>query len=134
MLLPFLPFVFTTLAGTPAATVFAPIQTSFPMIIGGGETDAMRLIARTVQKLKVEYPHIHYHLFSGNGDDVTERLDKGLLDFGILIDPADMKKYDHLKLPATDIWGLLMPKDSPLASKAAKIFLSKLQEEIEYGV
>ena len=41
----------------------------------------------------------------------TERLDKGLLDFGILIEPADMKKYDYIRLPATDTWGILMPKD-----------------------
>ena len=45
-----------------------------------------------------------------------ERLDKGLLDFGILIEPADMKKYDYIRLPATDTWGLLMPKDCPLAT------------------
>lgn len=87
--------------------------------IGAGETDAMRLIARTAQAIRAEHPHIRYHLFSGNAQDVTERLDKGLLDFGILIEPADMKKYDCAKLPATDIWGVLMRRDSPLARQAA---------------
>lgn len=85
--------------------------------IGGGETDAMRLIARAAKALQKEHPHVHYHLFSGNADDVTERLDAGLLDFGILIEPANLQKYDYLKLPATDIWGLMMRKDSPLASQ-----------------
>ncbi len=85
--------------------------------IGGGETDAMRLIAHTAKKLQDRHPHICYHLFSGNADDVTERLDKGLLDFGILIEPADMKKYDYIKLPALDCWGILMRKDNPLAEK-----------------
>jgi DNA-binding transcriptional LysR family regulator len=84
--------------------------------IGGGETDAMRLIAKTVEKLQREYPYIHYHLFSGNADDVTERLDKGLLDFGILIEPADITRYDCLQLPATDTWGLLMKKGDALNS------------------
>ncbi|UWD48432.1 LysR family transcriptional regulator [Clostridioides difficile] len=85
--------------------------------IGGGETDAMRLIAKTAKKLQKEYPHIRYHLFSGNADDVTERLDKGLLDFGILIEPASMEKYDYIKLPVNDVWGLLMKKDCELAQK-----------------
>ncbi len=85
--------------------------------IGSGETDAMRLIAQTAQNLRKEYPHIRYHLFSGNADDVMERLDKGLLDFGLLIGSANIEKYDHIQLPATDTWGLLMRKDSPLAQK-----------------
>uniref|UniRef100_UPI003FEFCA8A LysR family transcriptional regulator n=1 Tax=Eisenbergiella tayi TaxID=1432052 RepID=UPI003FEFCA8A len=85
--------------------------------IGSGETDAMRLIARIAKDLQKSCPNIRYHLYSGNADDVMERLDKGLLDFGILIEPADMKKYDFIRLPATDTWGLLMPKESPLANR-----------------
>lgn len=55
--------------------------------IGGGETEAMKQIARVVKKLHSKYPHIRYHLYSGNEDDVTERINRGLLDFGILIQP-----------------------------------------------
>lgn len=85
--------------------------------IGGGETDAMRFIAKTARELQDEYPHIHYHLFSGNAEDVADRLGKGLLDFAVLVGTADKSKYDFLPLPVSDIWGLLMPKDCPLASK-----------------
>lgn len=85
--------------------------------IGGGETEAMRLIAKTATSLQKDYPHIHYHLFSGNVAEVTERLDSGLLDFGILIGEADFSKYNYLSLPVTDTWGVLMRKDSPLAAK-----------------
>lgn len=84
--------------------------------IGGGETDAMRLIARAAHRLQAAYPHISYHLFSGNAEDVSERLDRGLVDFGVFIEPADLSRYDFIKLPATDVWGLLMRKDSPLAA------------------
>lgn len=87
--------------------------------IGSGETDAVRLIAQTAKELREEYPGIHYHLHSGNSQDVTERLDKGLLDFGILIQPADLSKYDSLNIPARDRWGVIMRKDSPLAAKKA---------------
>lgn len=87
--------------------------------IGGGETEAMGLVARAATELQKEYPHIRCHLFSGNAADVTERLDNGLLDFGILVGEADMTKYDHLLLPVVDVWGVLMRKDSPLAGKSA---------------
>jgi len=85
--------------------------------IGSGETDAIRSIAKIAKKLQEVYPLIRYHLYSGNAENVKERLDNGLLDFGILIEPSDIKKYDFLRLPATDTWGLLMRKDSDLASK-----------------
>ncbi len=85
--------------------------------IGGGETHAMRLITSVIKDLYEEYPDIRYHLFSGNAEDVTERLDKGLLDFGLLIGSTDLTKYNSISIPAVDTWGLLMRKDSPLALK-----------------
>lgn len=85
--------------------------------IGGGETQGIRLIAKVAEKIQKTHPNISYHLFSGNADDVTERLDQGLLDFGILIEPADIKKYDFIKLSAKDKWGLLMRRGHPLAVK-----------------
>lgn len=86
--------------------------------IGGGETKAFQIIARIAKKLQEQYPLIRYHLYSGNAEDVGEKLNNGLLDFGIIIEPADIKKYNYLKLPAKDTWGLLMHKNSPLASKS----------------
>lgn len=86
--------------------------------IGGGETQAIRQVAELIRGIRERYPGIHYHLHSGNAEDVTDRLDKGLLDFGILIQPADITKYDYINLPAKDIWGVVMRKDSPLAGKA----------------
>lgn len=85
--------------------------------IGGGETQALRRIADIIKDLRESYPDIRCHLYSGNAQDVTERLDKGLLDFGILIQPADISKYDYLNLPDKDTWGVIMRKDSPLAEK-----------------
>lgn len=67
--------------------------------------------------MRESYPGIHYHIYSGNSEYVTERLDKGLLDFGILIQPADISKYDYINIPAKDTWGVIMRKDSPLAEK-----------------
>ncbi len=85
--------------------------------IGGGETEAMRQVFALMRDLKEDYPDIRYHLFSGNADDVLERLDKGTLDFGVLIDPVDISKYDYVRLPQKDTWGIVMPKDHPLATR-----------------
>ena len=85
--------------------------------IGGGETDAISLFAQTAGKLQKKYPLIHYHIYSGDAEIVMERLDKGLIDFGLLVGPVDVSRYDYMRLPISDIWGVLMRKDSPLAEK-----------------
>jgi len=87
--------------------------------IGAGETDAVRFIAKAAKTLQKEYPDIHYHVASGNADFVKEQLDKGLIDFGIIFGPVDESKYDYLKMPYKDTWGVLMRHDSPLAHKEA---------------
>lgn len=83
--------------------------------IGGGETDAMRIVAQAIKNMYKKYPNIKYHLYSGNGEDVKEKLDKGLLDFGLFIEPFDKKDFGFINLKQKDRWGLLMRKDSPLA-------------------
>ena len=85
--------------------------------IGGGETEAMRLIARAVRRLRAAHPLISCHLFSGNAEEVAERLDRGLLDFGLFVGAADLAKYDFISLPVKDVWGLLLRRDSPLAAQ-----------------
>ena len=85
--------------------------------IGSGETDAMRVIARAIKELSKTYPNIKYNLYSGNGEDVKEKLDRGLLDFGIFIEPIDKKEYGFIQLKEKDKWGLLMRKDSFLSEK-----------------
>lgn len=85
--------------------------------IGCGETEAMRLIANIVKDIQEKYSHIKFHLYSGNSEAVGEQLDNGYLDFGILIQPADISKYNFINLPQKDTWGVLMRKDSPLAEK-----------------
>lgn len=94
-----------------------PEVISGDIYIGAGETQGMRLISHIIKQLHNEYPDIRYHLYSGNAEDVTERLDKGLLDFGVLIQPTDISKYDYITLPIKDVWGVLMSKECVLAKK-----------------
>lgn len=90
--------------------------------IGCAETDAMRLLVRIIKSIQEQYPEIHFHLSSGNAEDITDRLDRGLFDFGVFIEPTDLRKYEFAKLPAIDRWGVLMRKDSFLAEKSAITF------------
>lgn len=85
--------------------------------IGGGETDGMRLLASVIKKVQRDYPLIRYHIFSGNAQDVAERLEKGLVDFGLFLGSPDLDKYDYLQLPLVDTWGVIMPKDCALAQR-----------------
>lgn len=85
--------------------------------IGSGETDAISVLAQVAGQLKKRHPLIHYHLYSGDAERVRERLDKGLIDFGLFIGPVDISKYDCMRLPLEDTWGVLMRRDCPLAEK-----------------
>ena len=85
--------------------------------IGGGESYAMGLIAQAIRLVQSVYPNVKFHLFSGDSATISERLDKGLINFGIFIEPFELSRYDHLRLPLYDTWGVLMRKDSPLAAK-----------------
>ena len=89
------------------------------IFIGSGETGAVRYLGRTLYKMRSIYPGVRFHLFSGNGEDVSDRLDKGLIDFALFVGMTDLKKYDYLKLPYHHRWGLILRKDDPLASHEA---------------
>lgn len=92
-------------------------QVSGEIYIGAGETDGLRLIAKAAKELQEQYPQITYRIISGDSVDITERLDKGLIDFALLLEPVDISKYSYLKFPVKDVWGVLMRRDCPLAQK-----------------
>lgn len=85
--------------------------------VGGAESEAIKYFAWAARNLHQKYPNIRFHLYSGNTENVTERLDKGLLDFAIIVQDVDLSKYNYLKVPSKDTWGIIMRKDSFLASK-----------------
>lgn len=87
--------------------------------IGAIETHAMRMIARALVSLQEKHPQVKYDFLSGSIVEITDGLNKGLLDFGLLVAPVDMQKYDYVKLPIHDVFGLLMRKDCPLAKRRA---------------
>ncbi len=87
------------------------------IFIGSGETRAFTIISNKLKILKDSYPKINFHVVSGDSEDLVERLDKGLLDFCVVIQPFNLSKYNSLNLQAKDTWGILLPKDDALAKK-----------------
>lgn len=85
--------------------------------VGAGETDGVRFLARAAQTLQKKYPLIHLHIVSGDRATVTEELDRGLIDFGLIFGEIDASKYEYMKVPYKDTWGVIMRKDAPLAEK-----------------
>lgn len=85
--------------------------------IGAGESYAVKLVAHTARRIMTHHPDIHYSIYSADGADVLDRLDKGLIDFGIVFQNVDASKYESMEIPLKDTFGVLMRKDSPLAAK-----------------
>lgn len=111
--------VLSLIARTEAEFLSSDKQISGEVHIGGGETDAVRVLARVMQKLNAAHPQIRYRVTSSNAESTMEQLDNGLLDFGIFIDPADVSKYEFMRLKEKYSFGILMRKDSPLAAGSA---------------
>lgn len=86
--------------------------------IGCAESYLIKYLTYAVKKLNGQYSNIHYHITSGDTQQVTERLDRGLLDFAFIVEPPDLSKYNYLEVPEQDTWGILMRKDCPLAEKS----------------
>lgn len=106
---------------TPAAQVEGDVW------VGGGESQVVGIIAEVAARLAEEHPGIHLHLYSGNGNDVLERVDKGLLDFGLIMGHEPSSAFDAIEMPWSDHWGLLMRRDDPLADRPSLV-LDDLRE------
>ena len=85
--------------------------------IGAVETKFMRDVGKRMKELADRYPKIDYDIFSGSNAEIIERIDRGLLDFGIVVAPVDTTQLDNLALGMRERFGLIVPRDSPLVSK-----------------
>ena len=85
--------------------------------IGCVETTASLLLPDVIETFGIEYPMVRYEIYTANGDDIRDKIDSGYLDVGILVEPVETAKYETFALPINDVWGVLMRKDDPLASR-----------------
>lgn len=83
--------------------------------IGSGESLRVKILADWIADFRKANPLVQYHIYSATADEIQERLEKGLLDIGLLNEPVDISKYDFIRMPEREHWGILVRQDSPLA-------------------
>ena len=87
--------------------------------IGASEAIGSRLLAKLIRNFSEKYPLVQFRLYNEMADNVKDRLDKGLADIGLLLEPLDIYKYEYLRLPQKETWGILVRTDHPLAAREA---------------
>ena len=85
--------------------------------IGASESVGSRLFARLIKRFSDKYPLIQFHLYNEMADNIKDRLEKGLVDVGLLLEPVDTSRYDFVRLSQKETWGILMRDDHPLAER-----------------
>ena len=85
--------------------------------IGCAESEGMACLIQAAAHVRELHPRIRFHFYTSGTDAISERLDKGLLDLAVIVQPVNLTRYQYLTIPHTDRWGLLMKKSDPLAEK-----------------
>lgn len=96
-----------------------PEEVGGRIAIGEGALSSSALLMETMMRFREKYPKVQYAIYMNTADYIREQLDKGLCDFGLLLEPVDIEKYDFLRMPGKEVWGLFMSKDHPLAEREA---------------
>lgn len=85
--------------------------------IGSGEYLSSRFLFETTASFREMNPMVCFEIYSGNSDNIKERIEKGLLDLGLLLEPVDVSKYEYIRLPEKEEWGALVNEQSELAKE-----------------
>ena len=87
------------------------------LYFGLAESYLIQYLAKEIREFKKSCPGLRYHITSGDTEQVTEKLNKGLLDFAVIFELPDEQKYNSIPFPESDFFGVVVPADSPLAGK-----------------
>ena len=89
------------------------------LTIASGDREVLQAMIQVASSLRQDYPQIRWHFFMGDADGIAERMEHGIVDFAIFLEPVDVTRYECLHLPVTMTWGILLQAASPLAAKEA---------------
>lgn len=85
--------------------------------IGCGETQNMSYLSQKIKEFHKVHPLVKFHIHSTTADEIKERIENGLLDMGLVIEPVDISKYNFFRLPQKEQWGILVHEKHRLAQK-----------------
>ncbi len=85
--------------------------------VGSGELQSSRFLTQLIAAFQKENPLVSFRIYSGNSDNIKERIERGLLDIGLLQEPVDIAKYHFVRTPMQEQWGVLVRADAELAAK-----------------
>ena len=83
--------------------------------IGCGELLSVEELSDLISAFQREHPLVQFHLHSGYNDDTKEKIEQGILDLGLLVEPVDISKYEFVRMQQKEEWGILVHRNSPLA-------------------
>ena len=87
------------------------------IVIGCGETKSMSVLSEKIRQFREKYPLVTFRIYSANADDVKERIEQGIVDIGLLMEPVDIGKYNFIRMPTNERWGVYARNDSSIALK-----------------
>ncbi|MGN0637107.1 MAG: LysR family transcriptional regulator [Huintestinicola sp.] len=92
-------------------------QLSGEIAIGSGELISFSSLTEIMSGFQQKNPLVKYRIFSANADSIKDRLEKGLLDLGLLCEPVDIGKYEFIRMAVKEEWGVLVRCDDELAGR-----------------
>jgi DNA-binding transcriptional LysR family regulator len=96
--------------------------------IGTGGLKANSTVIAAAESFRSQYPNVRFSVFTGTADIVQDRIDSGLADFGILLEPVSVEKYSFIRLKQKERWAVMVRRDNPLSEKQ-KITADDLKEQ-----
>lgn len=75
--------------------------------VGCVESAVSKLLAKVTKGFKSKYPHVQFEFYAADGDDIKTAIDANKLDMGLLIEPVETAKYQHISLPVSERWGVV---------------------------
>ena len=84
--------------------------------IGLVEGRAPYLLARWIAGFRMEFPQVSFNLWNGSGDDVLERLNRGLADLALVASPYNTEILEGFPV-GREPWTAMLSASHPLAKE-----------------